>query len=172
MFVLILRRSWWRVVRGPGRARPATAGLLLDVARRLGKRPVLVRRDVPGFVGNRLQFAVMREAFHLLAEGVASAQDIDTAMTAGPGLRWGCLGPLRSVDLGGLDVFHAISSYLFAQLNSKSKPPTMLADLVKKGRLGAKSGAGLYDYPPKKCDEILGRRDRVLLEVLKVIQSD
>ena len=159
------------VIKGE-RTSNATAKLLMDIALRLGKRPVLVRRDVPGFVGNRLQFAVMREAFHLLAEGVASAEDIDTAMTAGPGLRWGCLGPLRTVDLGGLDVFYAISRYLFAQLNSRSTPPRMLADLVKKGRLGAKSGAGLYDYPPKKRDEILRRRDRILLEMLKVIQSD
>ena len=142
----------------------------MDIALRLGKRPVLVRRDIPGFVGNRLQFAVMREAFHLLAEGVASAEDIDAAMTAGPGLRWGLLGPLRTADLGGLDVFHAISSYLFAQLNSKSKPPKMLADLVRKGKLGAKSGAGLYRYPPKKRDEILDRRDRILLEVLKKLK--
>ena len=81
------------VVKGRQTA-DATARLLVDVSRRLGKRPILVRRDVPGFVGNRLQFAVLREALHLLASGVASAEDIDAAMTAGPGLRYGLLGPL------------------------------------------------------------------------------
>ena len=159
------------VIKGRRTSAP-TADLLMDVARRLGKRPILVRRDVPGFVGNRLQFAVMREAFHLLAEGIASAEDIDAAMTSGPGLRWGAIGPLRTADLAGLDVFHAISSYLFAQLNSKTTPPDMLADLVKKGKLGAKSGAGFYSYPPRKRDAILRRRDRVVLEFLKVLRGD
>jgi len=143
----------------------------MDVARRLGKRPILVRRDIPGFVGNRLQFAVMREAFHLLAEGIASAEDIDAAMTSGPGLRWGCIGPLRTADLGGLDVFHAISSYLFPQLNAKSGPPKKLTDLVRKGRIGAKARAGFYNYPARRRDEILERRDRVLLEFLKMLRD-
>ncbi len=147
----------------------ATAGTLVEFARRIGKRPILVRRDVPGFVGNRLQFAVLREALHILSEGIASAEDIDTAMTAGPGLRYALIGPLRTADLGGLDVFRAISQYLFASLNSDAQPPAVLAELVEKGTLGAKSGAGFYEYPPKKVDEILRRRDRVLLAFLKAL---
>lgn len=150
----------------------STARMLMDVARRIGKRPILVRQEVPGFVANRLQFAVMREAFHLLAAGVASAEDIDTAMTAGPGFRYCLLGPLRTADLAGLDVFHAISSYLFAELDSRSTPPKILADLVKKGKLGAKSGAGFYKYSGRKRQEILRRRDQVLLELLKTLRED
>lgn len=149
----------------------AAARLLVDLARRLGKRPILVRHDVPGFVGNRLQFAVMREALHILAEGIASAEDIDTAMTAGPGLRYALIGPLRTADLAGLNVFDAISRYLFAELNSKKTPSPALADLVERGRLGAKSGAGIYSYPPAELERILRRRDRVLLEFLKVLRG-
>jgi 3-hydroxybutyryl-CoA dehydrogenase len=150
----------------------ATAKLLLDLSRRLGKRPILVRRDVPGFVGNRLQFAVFREALHLLASGVASTEDIDAAMTAGPGVRYGLLGPLRTADLGGLDVFLAISQYLFAELNSDSQPPPLLSALVGKGRLGYKTGGGFYDYSPRDAQQIVAQRDRVLLKFLQVLKED
>jgi len=150
----------------------STARLLVNVARRLGKRPILVKHDVPGFVGNRLQFAVLREALHILSEGIASAEDIDTAMTAGPGLRYGLLGPLRTADLGGLDVFHAISSYLFGELSAAGKPPPLMTELVKKGKLGAKTGAGFYKYSKKDLSRIIARRDRVLLGFLKVLKDD
>ena len=150
----------------------ATAKTLMDVARRIGKRPILVRREAPGFVGNRLQFAVLREALHILSEGIASAEDIDTAMTAGPGLRWALIGPLRTADLGGLDVFSAISEYLFAQLNSETRPSAALAELVSKRKLGAKSGAGFYKYPGRELDEIVRRRDRLLLQFLKALDTE
>ena len=156
------------ITRGDETSAP-TARAMVDVCRRIGKRPILVRHSVPGFVGNRLQFAVLREALHILSEGIASAEDIDTAMTAGPGLRWGVIGPLRTADLGGLDVFCAISKYLFGELNSKTKPPAALTRLVAQGKLGAKSGAGFYKYPPTELARMLRRRDRVLLEFLKVL---
>ena len=149
----------------------AAAATLVAVARKIGKHPILVRHDIPGFVGNRLQFAVMREALHLLSEGIASAEDIDTAMTNGPGLRWGIMGPLRIADLGGLDVFHAISEYLFAELNSNSSVPAVFDKLVKKGKLGAKSGAGFYRYRGKMQDDMIHRRDRVLLGFQKVLDE-
>lgn len=149
-----------------------TADLLMAACRRVGKRPILVRHDIPGFVGNRLQFAVVREALHLLAEGVASAEDIDTAMTAGPGLRYGFLGPLRTADLGGLDVFRAIGAYLFAELNSSPQPPPVLEELVAAGRLGAKAGEGFYRYSEADLARFLKQRDRVLLGLLEVLKRE
>jgi len=159
------------VVRGE-RTTDDTAAFLLDTARLLGKRPILVRRDVPGFVGNRLQFAVFREALHLLEQGIATAEDIDAAMTAGPGLRYGLLGPLRTADLGGLDVFHSISRYLFAELGAESEPPELLAKLVAEGRTGAKSGAGIYEYRGDEAAQLAARRDRVLLAFLEALERD
>ena len=148
-----------------------TAEGLMEVSRRLGKKPVLVRRDVPGFVGNRLQFAVVREALHLLSEGVASAEDIDTAMTAGPGIRYGFMGPLRTADLGGLDVFQAISSYLFDALDDGKGPSPLLEILVKEGKLGAKSGEGFYKYGAEDAPRFLSQRDRALLGMLAVLNE-
>jgi 3-hydroxybutyryl-CoA dehydrogenase len=159
------------VVRGE-RTTADTAEFLLGTARLLGKRPILVRKDLPGFVGNRLQFAVFREALHLLAEGIATAEDIDTAMTAGPGLRYGLLGPLRTADLGGLDVFHAISRYLFAELGAETAPPELLTRLVSAGRIGAKSGAGIYEYHGDEAARFAARRDRVLLAFLEALERD
>ena len=127
--------------------------------------------DIPGFVGNRLQFAVLREAMHILSEGIASAEDIDVAMTSGPGLRYGLLGPLRTADLGGLDVFCAISKYLFAELNSDRCPSALLAELVTAGKLGAKTGSGFFEYVDGESNAIIARRDRVLLAFLKVLQD-
>jgi len=158
------------VTKGKGTS-DATARLLMKVARRIGKRPILVKHDVPGFVGNRLQFAVMREALHILSEGIASAEDIDTAMTAGPGLRYGLLGPLRTADLGGLDVFKAISDYLFAELSDAKKPPKLMADLVKRRKLGAKAGEGFYKYSRRDLKQIVNQRDHVLLGFLKVLRQ-
>ncbi len=149
-----------------------TAGLLKSVALRLDKKPIMVRRDIPGFVGNRLQFAVVREALHLLASGVASAEDIDTAMTAGPGLRYSFMGPLRTADLGGLDVFRAISSYLFAQLGAEREAPELLNALVGHGKLGAKSGSGFYSYSGADVERIIRHRDRILLRLMEVLKAD
>ncbi len=149
----------------------STVKLLVAVCHRIGKRPILVRHDVPGFVGNRLQFAVLREALYILSKGIASVEDIDTAMTAGPGLRYGLLGPLQTADLGGLDVFFAICKYLFPELNSAKNPPALLAELIKKGKLGAKTGDGFYTYSEKELKNIITRRDKVLLGFLKVLKG-
>ena len=159
------------VVRGE-RTTDDTAELFLDIARLLGKRPILVRRDVPGFVGNRLQFAVFREALHLLKEGIATAEDIDAAMTGGAGLRYGLLGPLRTADLGGLDVFLSVSRYLFSELGAETGPTELLEKLVSAGRTGSKSGAGIYDYEGGEGARLLERRDKVLLAFLEALERD
>jgi 3-hydroxybutyryl-CoA dehydrogenase len=148
-----------------------TAQSLMDICRRIGKAPILVKHDVPGFVGNRLQFAVFREALHLLSEGIATAEDIDTAMIKGPGLRYGLFGPLRIADLGGLDVFYAISQYLFSELSSHTSVGNLMADLVEKGKLGAKTGQGFYNYSEEDVSKINTKRDHILLGFTKVLNE-
>ena len=150
----------------------ATADRILTLCKSLGKKPILVRHDIPGFVGNRLQFAVFREALHLIEEGVATAEDIDRAMTAGPGLRYSMLGPLRTADLGGLDVFYAISNYLSPELSSTTSTSSVLKKLIEQQKLGAKSGEGFYRYGEKEVERRLAQRDRVLLRFLNLLNSD
>ena len=89
----------------------ATCEVLIDLLKLMQKQPILVQKDVPGFVASRLQFAVVREALHLVEEGIASPADIDAVMKHGLGLRWALLGPLEIADLGGLDIFNTVGGY-------------------------------------------------------------
>ncbi len=152
-----------------------TDGKTVDVLRELlhivDKAPVVVQKDAPGFIGNRLQFAVFREALHLVEEGIATAEDVDRAMRYGPGFRYPILRPLQTADLGGLDIFCSIASYLFAALSDMKEAPEMLARMVEAGQLGVKSGQGFYDYSDGKDVETIKRRDRMFLKMLKYIHS-
>ena len=149
----------------------ATCEVLTALARRLGKRPVLVQREVPGFISNRLQFALLREALHLIEAGVASAADVDAAIKHGIGLRWALFGPLEIADLGGLDVFDAIAGYLFQDLSNTAEVPSTLHRRVAEGRLGVKSGSGFYDYTPERAQALAAWRDEALLALLRVKQQ-
>jgi 3-hydroxybutyryl-CoA dehydrogenase len=141
----------------------ATISVMHAVVQRLGKVPVIVRRDVPGFAGNRLQFALLREALNLVEAGIMSPEDVDRTVKFGVGLRYPCLGPFATADLGGLDVFLEISEYLFADLSTMTRPPDFFEDLVRRGSLGLKSGRGFFAYEDGKRDEVVRARDEYLL---------
>ncbi len=148
-----------------------TVATFKDLCKTIGKEPVEVQKDAPGFIGNRLQFAVFREALHIIADGIASAEDVDRAMRYGPGFRYPILGPLQTADLGGLDTFFYIASYLFDSLSNMKEPPELLKRLIEAQQLGIKSGRGFYDYSNGKDEEAIKRRDRMFLEMLKHIHS-
>ena len=144
----------------------ATCEVLVALAHRLGKQPVLVQRDLPGFIANRLQFALLREALHLIETGVASAADVDATIRHGLGLRWALFGPLRIADLGGLDVFEAIAGYLFRDLSNAAEVPPILRQCVADGRLGVKSGQGFFTYTPEQGKALAAWRDEALVALL------
>ena len=134
------------VVAG-ARTSPAVAQTLIDWARALGKRPVHVRRDIAGFIANRIQYAVFREAFALIEAGVCDYRDVDEAMKAGLGARWAAVGPFESLDLAGLDVYQAVATRLYPTLATDTEPARAAISLVEGGELGCKTGRGLYgDY--------------------------
>jgi 3-hydroxybutyryl-CoA dehydrogenase len=132
----------------------------------VGKKPILVLKPLRGFVGNRLQIALFREALNLLEKGVASVEDIDAAVTNGLGFRYAVLGPFRVADYGGLDVFYHLSRELYNDLDCPTEPQDALARLVREGKLGVKSGKGFYSYERKNTREALAERDRKLLKIL------
>jgi 3-hydroxybutyryl-CoA dehydrogenase len=155
------------VVKGE-RTSDDTVEQLRGVLSNAGKRVVVVRKDVPGQLGNRLQHALFREAFHLLEEGVASVEDIDAAIKFGPGLRFPAYGLLEHADMVGLDMMVAIESYLFAALSASTEAPQILRDLIADGALGVKSGRGLYDWTSQRCAaDVLAARDNFVLEQIK-----
>jgi 3-hydroxybutyryl-CoA dehydrogenase len=138
----------------------ATIALLRDA----GKTPVHVRRDVPGFVGNRLQHAMKREAFALVAAGVCDAETIDTVVKEGFGARTAVLGPMEQSDLVGLDLALDIAEVLYEHLDRTAAAPTILREKVKAGQLGMKTGEGLRKWPPGQADAVRERLSRFLAE--------
>lgn len=133
----------------------------------MNKQAVLLKKELPGFIGNRLQFALFREAQALLDAGVASKEDIDAAVTYSIGRRLPVTGPLQTADLGGLDIFYAISDYLFEDLSTDRKPGRTLSALAGNGELGAKTGSGFYDWPEVQSKAVQAKREEALIHFLK-----
>jgi 3-hydroxybutyryl-CoA dehydrogenase len=119
-----------------------------DLLRALGKTPVRVERDVPGFVGNRLQHALWREAIALVADGVCDAETVDLVVRNTIGLRLAAMGPLENADYVGLDLTLAIHEAVLPSLNRDPEPSPLLRQLVDAGRLGARRGTGFLSWPP------------------------
>jgi 3-hydroxybutyryl-CoA dehydrogenase len=148
-----------------------TVEFVYNLALRLGKKPILAK-DVPGFVMNRLQFAVLREALSLVESGAAEIEDIDGAMKYGLGFRYACLGPFETADLGGVDIFYKIAGYLFADLEDRKDVPEMLKALVDDGACGVKSGRGFYDYSGEKAREAMENRDRRIMTLFDALYGN
>jgi 3-hydroxybutyryl-CoA dehydrogenase len=138
---------------------------------KIGKVPVRVLKDVPGFLGNRLQHAMWREAISLCEKNIASAEDIDKVVKYGFGLRLAFIGPLETADLAGLDLTHDVHKYLFPYLDASREPSPLLASLVEQGASGVKAGHGLFQWPPEKIRRIIKCRDMILLRIVKEIVS-
>lgn len=133
----------------------------------LGKSPLIVRREVPGFLWNRLQFALAREAFWLVENGVATMEEVDLAMRRGLGRRWAIAGPFASLDLGGIDTMASVAAYLFPELSTAAETPEFLDRRIAAGQYGAKTAAGFYPWPADKLASTLARRDAMLLAALR-----
>jgi 3-hydroxybutyryl-CoA dehydrogenase len=145
-----------------------TAAAVIDRAeafsRAIGKQPVRVAADIPGFIANRLQYALIREAYHLVAAGVCTPADVDRVVTAGLGPRWAAVGPFLSMDLAGLDVHQAVAEQLFPRLSAATAVPPVLTQLTEEGALGVKSGQGLLGrYDEQQVRGVVEWRARVLL---------
>jgi len=140
--------------------------LAMKLMLKVGKKPILVRKEVVGFVVNRIQAAMGREGNYLVSEGIVTPQDLDTAAKASYGFRLARLGPMESSDLMGLDTIFRASEQIYKDLNNSRKPSPMLEEKVKRGELGVKSGKGWHDYEGRPIMQILEERDRKLLQQL------
>ncbi|MDR1572305.1 MAG: 3-hydroxyacyl-CoA dehydrogenase family protein [Clostridiales Family XIII bacterium] len=146
-----------------------TMDTVYELALSVGRRPVRVRKDAKGFVLNRLQFAMLREAMHIVESGIADMEDVDSVVKHGLGLRYACLGPFETADLGGLDTFCRIAEYLFADLSDAKSPQGMLAGRYRAGEYGAKSGKGFYGYPGDGAERAVSERDGRLMRLAECL---
>lgn len=146
-----------------------TVELVYRLLMAIGKRPVKILKEAPGFLGNRLQFALYREALACLREGIASAEDIDLAVKGTFGFRLPTLGPLETSDFGGLDTFLHITKYLFKEIDRSTEPPEILKEKVVQGKLGVKTGEGFFLYPAERVQERIKERDYQFLQRLKCL---
>ena len=147
----------------------ATVSETVSILRAIGKKPAVVRKDVPGQIGIRILYSMIREATHLVEAGVASPEDVDTIVKEALGTRLEVLGPLELADLSGVDLVSNVAKGLYKTLDDSVEPQKIIKDMVANGQLGIKSGKGFYDWKTgsKNADQVLKRRDAHLIKILK-----
>jgi len=156
----------------PGRhTAPSAVERTIDVLRQAGRRPVALKHDLPGFVGNRLQHAMQREAMAIVESGAITPEDLDDIVRNSFGLRAAMLGPFERADLGGIDVTTRVQEYLLPFLEDAKVPSRLLADRVERGDLGAKTGSGFFDWDEEKVRRRVETRDEVLLRIIRLLRE-
>ncbi|HJV17942.1 MAG TPA: 3-hydroxyacyl-CoA dehydrogenase family protein [Bacillales bacterium] len=148
--------------------KPEVVEKTMNLIRNIDKSPILLKKEISGFIANRLQTALMREAFYLLDQGIASARDIDTAITAGPGFRWAFTGPIEIADFGGLDTWQSVFDNVAPDLDKSKRAPVIIREMVKLGKLGTKSGEGIYTYADSTLTQKINTRDRQFIQLGKI----
>ena len=138
-----------------------------DVLREAGKEPALIEREIAGFIGNRLQFAMLREAWSLWARGIASAEAIDTVVRTSFGRRLGITRPLESADIGGLHTMYHFGKSLMPDLETSATPHPKIAELVQAGANGLANGRGVYDWSKRHGHALVVERMKELFRWLK-----
>jgi 5-formyl-3-hydroxy-2-methylpyridine 4-carboxylate dehydrogenase len=156
----------------PGeRTAPGVVDALVAVVRQSGHLPIIIRKDVAGFVENRVLYAVMRECLDLVEQGIIEPQDLDTCVSWGIGYKLAVVGPMALLDMAGLDIYKAVGSYLNQELSARKDVAAYVTERTAQGKLGIKTGAGIYAYTPEKIAELQGARARKLVAVRKALQA-
>jgi 3-hydroxybutyryl-CoA dehydrogenase len=152
------------LVRGGGTS-DETITTVCDLLKKIGKQPVVVQKEIPGFITNRLQMTLLREALWLVQKGIASPQDIDMVIKTSLGRRWAVAGVFEVLEIPGWDLVSSIAAWLFPYLESPPGVPPVLKELVEQGKLGVKSGKGFYDWTPEKVDALKARIAQALVQI-------
>lgn len=151
---------------------PDIAQRMVDLMRTLGKAPIWVKKDVPGFVGNRIQHAMMREALYLIDEGICDAEAVDTAVRYGFGFRFIACGPIMQKELSGWDTNYFVASALYPHLYKNDGPPKLLKDMVDKKHLGMKTKRGFWEWTEEKMAREKARIERALQAGMAILKDD
>jgi 3-hydroxyacyl-CoA dehydrogenase len=149
---------------------PGTVEATAELVRRIGYHPV-VEREVPGFVENRILYAIMRECLDLVDRGIIDPEGLDLNVRWGIGYKLAVIGPMELLDMAGLDIYNAVGSYLNQDLSTSGDVSSTIRGLIDEGRLGMKTGGGIYDYTPEQIEELRGRRAAKLIAVRKALEG-
>ena len=141
-----------------------------ELVRRIGYHPVQ-EREVPGFVENRILYAILRECLDLVDRGIISPEGLDLNVRWGIGYKLAVIGPMELLDMAGLDIYNAVGSYLNQDLSTSGDVSSTIRDKIEQGRLGMKTGGGIYDYTPEQIDELRAQRAGKLVAVRKALES-
>jgi 3-hydroxybutyryl-CoA dehydrogenase len=156
------------VVRGE-RTDDTTMDRMQAIMASVGSIPIRVERDVPGFLANRLQHALMREAYAILDEGVATPEDVDAAVRYGFGFRYIAAGPILQKDLAGLETNYRAGLSIYPQLNNATRPGRSIESLVEQGHYGTKTGRGFWIWSKDEADTQRAAYERTLIEAAKLL---
>jgi 3-hydroxybutyryl-CoA dehydrogenase len=151
----------------------STVEKVVSVLKAAGKKPAIVNKDVPGQIGIRILYAMIREATSLVEHGVATAEDVDNIVKEALGARLEILGPLELADLSGVDLVESVSGILYKSLDSSSGPQPLVKKMVRAGELGIKTGKGFYDWKDgnRNVQDTIKERDAHLIKFLKEEQK-
>lgn len=141
-----------------------------ELVRRFGYHPV-VEREVPGFVENRILYAILRECLDLVDRGIIDPEGLDLNVRWGIGYKLAVIGPMELLDMAGLDIYNAVGSYLNQDLSTSGEVSSTIRDRIAEGKLGMKTGSGIYDYTPELIDQLRGQRAAKLVAVRKALES-
>lgn len=149
----------------------AVAVRVRDELKKWKKSPVLVRRDLPGQLANRIFQAIIRESIDIVASGLATAEDVDTAIAAGMAMRFPVWGPLTHLDAIGTNLGLSVQETVLPSICADRDANTYIKDMVARGDLGAKTGKGFYDWNERSIDEAIAKRDAFIIETCKVLNK-
>ncbi|MEX2612140.1 MAG: 3-hydroxyacyl-CoA dehydrogenase NAD-binding domain-containing protein [Gaiellaceae bacterium] len=141
-----------------------------ELVRRFGYHPV-VEKEVPGFVENRILYAILRECLDLVDRGIIDAEGMDLNVRWGIGYKLAVIGPMELLDMAGLDIYDAVGSYLNQDLSTSGEVSSTIRERIAEGKLGMKTGSGIYDYTPEQIDQLRGERAAKLVAVRKALES-
>ncbi|MCY6381854.1 5-formyl-3-hydroxy-2-methylpyridine 4-carboxylate 5-dehydrogenase [Hoeflea prorocentri] len=150
---------------------PDVVTAIQTLIRDLGLLPVTLKKDVPGFVENRVLYALLRECVDLVERGVIDPEDLDTCVNWGIGYKLAVIGPMRLLDMAGLDIYQSVSSFLNAELCNRDDVSPMVTTATEKGQLGMKTGGGLFDYTEEDLTAFPRERAQTLIAVRKILED-
>lgn len=151
---------------------PALVKSMCALMKKLGKAPISVKKDIPGFVGNRIQHAMMREALYLMEEGAVSAEDVDIAVRFGFGFRFLACGPILQKEMSGWDTNCRAGNAIYPHLHNEAEFPVSMKKMVDQGNVGMKALRGVWEWTEESASKEKMRIEQILQTGLEIIQND